>query len=169
MRSRAPLKKHSNYMSLAEKASSKSNCARRNVGAVLVRNGRILTAASNGVARRFRNCLVAGAPDASAAGTWEPAMIPAYVIHAEQMVLAKAAQKGQSVRGAILYVNLRPCLSCLNLAIAAGVKKIVYKPRHCLILHSVAAGTWQKNVIVPDERRNRPCGTGINLRRIMPT
>jgi deoxycytidylate deaminase len=43
------------------------------------------------------------------------------------MVLAKAAQEGQSVRGAILYVNLRPCLSCLNLAIAAGVKKIFYK------------------------------------------
>ena len=48
-------------------------------------------------------------------------------IHAEQMALAKAARNGESVRGATLYVNLRPCLSCLNLALAAGVKKIVYK------------------------------------------
>jgi deoxycytidylate deaminase len=43
------------------------------------------------------------------------------------MALAKAARKGESVRGATLYVNLRPCLACLNLALAAGVKSIIYK------------------------------------------
>jgi dCMP deaminase len=48
-------------------------------------------------------------------------------IHAEQMALGKAARNGESVGDATLYVNLRPCLSCLNLAIAAGVKRIVYK------------------------------------------
>jgi dCMP deaminase len=48
-------------------------------------------------------------------------------LHAEQMALAKAAREGQSVRGTTLYVNLRPCLACLNLAVAAGVGKIVYK------------------------------------------
>ncbi len=42
-------------------------------------------------------------------------------------MLAMAAGEGQSVKGATLYVNLRPCLACLNLAVAAGVKKIVYK------------------------------------------
>lgn len=127
MRNRAPRKGHPDYMFLAEEAGSKSNCARRNVGAVLVRKGRILTTASNGVARRFRNCLVAGCPRCKRGGNVGTGYDSCICIHAEQMALAKAAEKGKSVRGATLYVNLRPCLSCLNLAIAAGVTKIVYK------------------------------------------
>ena len=43
------------------------------------------------------------------------------------MALAKAAREGKSVEGVTLYVSLRPCLGCLNLAVAAGVRKIVYK------------------------------------------
>lgn len=43
------------------------------------------------------------------------------------MAFAIAAREGKSVKGATLYVNLRPCLGCLNLAVAAGVGKIVYK------------------------------------------
>ena len=120
---------HSRYMALAEKVGAKSNCARRSVGAVLVRNGRVLTTACNGVAPRFRSCLVAGCPRCKQGGDVGTGYDSCICIHAEQMVLAKAASEGESVRGATLYVNLRPCLSCLNLTLAAGVKKIVYKER----------------------------------------
>ncbi len=43
------------------------------------------------------------------------------------MVFAIAARKGKAAEGATLYVNLRPCLGCLNLAIAAGVRRIIYE------------------------------------------
>ncbi len=42
-------------------------------------------------------------------------------------MFAIAARKGKAAEGATLYVNLRPCLGCLNLAIAAGVRRIIYE------------------------------------------
>lgn len=122
-----PLKIQSKYLALAERAGAKSNCARRNVGAVLVRNGRIISSASNGVSAKYRNCLVAGCPRCKRGGDVGTGYDSCICIHAEQMALAKAARKGESVKSGTLYVNLRPCLSCLNLAIAAGIKRIVYK------------------------------------------
>lgn len=126
-----PLKIRSKYMALAEKASAKSNCARRNVGAVLVRNGRIISTAYNGVPRKYRNCLVAGCPRCKRGGDVGTGYDSCICLHAEQAALAIAAGEGQSVKGATLYVNLRPCLACLNLAVAAGVTKIVYKESWC--------------------------------------
>jgi dCMP deaminase len=104
-----------------------SNCVRRNVGAVLVKNGRIIATACNGVPRTFRNCLVAGCPRCKRGGDVGTGYDSCICLHAEQMALAKAARGGQSVKGTTLYVDLRPCLACLNLAVAAGVREIVYK------------------------------------------
>jgi dCMP deaminase len=122
-----PPRIQSKYMALAEKAGAKSNCARRTVGAVLVRNGRIIATACNGVSRRFRNCLVAGCPRCKGGGDVGTGYDSCICLHAEQMAFAIAVREGKSVKGATLYVNLRPCLGCLNLAVAAGVRKIVYK------------------------------------------
>jgi len=102
------------------------DCARRSVGAVLVKNGGIIASACNGVAPKFRNCLVAGCPRCKLGGEVGTGYDSCICLHAEQLALAKAAFHGRIVRGATLYVNLRPCLSCLNLALAAGVRRIVY-------------------------------------------
>jgi dCMP deaminase len=113
-------------MALAEKVGAKSNCVRRNVGAVLARNGRVIATACNGVSRKFRNCLVAGCPRCKSGGDVGTGYDSCICLHAEQVVLATAARDGRPVKGATLYVNLRPCLACLNLAVAAGVRAIVY-------------------------------------------
>jgi len=127
MRNTVRPRTHSKYVALAEKVGAKSNCVRRNVGVVLVRNGRIIAAACNGVSRRFRNCLVAGCPRCKGGGDVGTGYDSCICLHAEQMAFAIAAREGKSVKGSALYVNLRPCLACLNLAVAAGVSKIVYK------------------------------------------
>lgn len=127
MRNTARPKTRSKYVALAEKAGTKSNCVRRNVGAVLVRNGRIISTASNGVSKKFRNCLVAGCPRCKRGGDVGTGYDSCICLHAEQMALAIAAREGKSARGSTLYVSLRPCLGCLNLAIAAGVRRIVYR------------------------------------------
>jgi dCMP deaminase len=115
------------YMAIAEKAGARSNCVRRNVGALLVKDGQVIATACNGVSRRYRNCLVAGCPRCKRGGDVGTGYDSCICLHAEQMAIALAARAGRSVKGATLYVNLRPCLGCLNLAVSAGVRKIAYK------------------------------------------
>jgi len=123
----AQRKSDSKYIALTDSVAAKSNCSRRNVGALLVKDRQVIGAAYNGVARKYRSCLVAGCPRCKQGGDVGTGYDSCICLHAEQMVLAEAAREGQSVRGATLYVNLRPCLACLNLAVAAGIRKIVYK------------------------------------------
>src|SRR6266481_2227082 len=123
----AQRKSDSKYIALADRVAAKSNCSRRSVGALLVRDGQIIAAACNGVSRKYRNCVVAGCPRCKRGGDVGTGYDSCICLHAEQAALAMAAGEGQSVKGATLYVNLRPCLACLNLAVAAGVTKIVYK------------------------------------------
>src|SRR6266436_124433 len=127
MRNTARPRTHSKYLALAQKAGAKSNCVRRSVGAVVVRNGRVIATTCNGVSRKFRNCLAAGCPRCKRGGDVGTGYDSCICLHAEQAALAMAAGEGQSVKGGTLYVNLRPCLACLNLTLAAGVTKIVYK------------------------------------------
>ncbi len=123
----AQRKSDSKYIALADRVAAKSNCSRRSVGALLVRDGQIIAAACNGVSRKYRSCLVAGCPRCKRGGDVGTGYDSCICLHAEQMALAKAAREGKSVRGGTLYVNLRPCLACLNLTLAAGVRRIVYK------------------------------------------
>src|SRR6266481_10081323 len=122
----AQRKSDSKYIALADRVAAKSNCSRRSVGALLVRDGQIIAAACNGVSRKFRNCLVAGCPRCKRGGDVGTGYDSCICLHAEQVVLATAARDGWPVKGATLYVNLRPCLACLNLAVAAGVRAIIY-------------------------------------------
>ncbi len=69
---------------------------------------------------------IAGCPRCKRGGAIGTGYDSCICLHAEQRALAIAARKGKSVRGAVLYVNLRPCLACLNLAVVAGVRRIVY-------------------------------------------
>jgi dCMP deaminase len=120
------MKEYNDFLNLARQVAAKSNCSSRQVGAVIVSNGVVLAEGFNGVSSRFTDCIVAGCRRCSIGGATGVGYDNCICIHAEQRAIATAAAKGTAVSGAVLYVTLRPCLQCLLLVYAAGIRGIRY-------------------------------------------
>ncbi len=115
------------FMQVAEIIKSRSTCCRRKVGAVVVKNNRILATGYNGAPSKITHCLDIGC-------IREKMGIPSGQrhelcrgLHAEQNAIMQAAYYGVAIEGATLYVTLQPCVLCAKMAINAGIKKIVFK------------------------------------------
>jgi len=115
-------------MNITELVASRATCLRRKVGAVLVRDKRILTTGYNGPPSGIPHC------DERGGCIRDKLNIPSgermelsRAIHAEQNAIIQAAKVGISIEGSILYVTTHPCFTCSKMLINAGVKKIIYK------------------------------------------
>jgi dCMP deaminase len=117
---------HKAFMAMANNVARRSNCIRRAVGALIVRQGQVVADGWNGVAVTHRNCREACCPRCINGGDTGSGYETCICIHAEQRAIADAARRGVSTKDSILYVNLRPCLQCLAIAKAAGVREIFY-------------------------------------------
>lgn len=115
-----------NWIDLAEEVGRKSNCVRRSVGALLVKNGHIIARGWNGVSTDLSDCRRAGCPRCTRGGETGSGYETCICIHAEQRAVAEAAKAGVSTAGCTMYVTLRPCLQCLAICIAAGVRRLFY-------------------------------------------
>ncbi|NLA58707.1 MAG: cytidine deaminase [Firmicutes bacterium] len=114
------------FMEIAHLVAKRSTCRRRQVGAVLVRNKRILATGYNGAPSGLPHCLEVGC-------LREQLGIPSGQhqeicrgIHAEQNAIIQAALHGVSTEGATLYCTDQPCSQCTKMLINAGVKEIIY-------------------------------------------
>lgn len=118
------------FMEIANNVSTWSSCVRngRHVGAVIVKNNRILTTGYNGAPAGVKSCKERGyclrdklnIPSGTRAET-------CYAIHAEQNAVIQAAKMGISVEGATIYVTHQPCSVCTRILINSGIKRIVYQ------------------------------------------
>ena len=113
-----------NFINIAKELSSASKCVSKRVGAVIVKNGRILSTGYNGTPAGFTNCC----------DYWNGEYTPehhewskTYEIHAEMNAIIWAAREGISIEGATIYVTLEPCSECSKNVIASGIKRIVYE------------------------------------------
>ena len=113
------------FMSIAYQVATRSTCIRRKVGALLVRDRRILTTGYNGPPSGLPHCIDVGC-------LREKLGVPAGQrhelcrgLHAEQNALIQAAIYGVSVKGATLYCTHYPCSLCAKMLINAGVVKVV--------------------------------------------
>ena len=102
--------------------AKRATCPRRQVGAVLVRDKRIITTGYNGSPSGMPHCTEVGCR------LHEGHCIRA--IHAEQNAIVQAALYGVSTRGATCYVTAAPCVTCANLLVAAGIVRVVYGEVH---------------------------------------
>lgn len=114
------------FMQLARRAALNSNCIRRSVGAVIVVDNEVVASGWNGVEGRSGSCREAGCPRCIEGGLTGSGYERCICIHAEQKAIAAAAAAGSSTEGAALYVNLRPCLQCLGIMKAAGIKAVYF-------------------------------------------
>ena len=117
---------NSYFMDIARLVATRSTCQRRKVGAVLVKDKRILASGYNGVPCGMEHCDNVGC-------LRESMRIPSGErhelcrgVHAEQNALIYAAKYGISTEGATLYCTHSPCLICAKMLVQAGVKQVFY-------------------------------------------
>ena len=116
------------FMDIAELVKTRSTCLRRQVGAVIVKDKRILTTGYNGAPSGMRHCLELGGC------MREKLKVPSgqrhelcRALHAEQNAIIQAAYHGISIQGGTLYVTCQPCSLCAKMAVNAGIRRIVFK------------------------------------------
>jgi dCMP deaminase len=112
------------FMEIATVVAKRSTCLRNQVGALFVRNKRILTTGYNGAPSGLDHCdLVGCARDGVASGTRHELC---RAVHAEQNAIIQAALHGISIEGATLYCTHQPCVLCAKMMINAKVSRVVY-------------------------------------------
>lgn len=115
------------FLQLADLVATRSTCLRRQVGAVLVRDKRIIATGYNGAARGLSHCLDIGClreeMDIPSGHRYELCR----GVHAEQNAIINAAYYGTSTRDAVLYCSDQPCLMCARMIINAGIVRVVHR------------------------------------------
>lgn len=118
------------FMQMARLVASWSSCYQENrqVGAVIVKDKRILTTGYNGAPSGLVSCKDKGECLRKklniASGTRQEIC---YAVHAEQNAIVQAAKMGISVNGATIYVTHQPCSICTKIIINSGIKKVIYR------------------------------------------
>jgi dCMP deaminase len=115
------------FMNLAEIAGTRSTCLRHKLGAVMVKDKRILATGYNGAPRGIDHCLEVGClrdKQKIPSGTHHEICMG---VHAEQNLVIQAALHGASTEGSSVFLTHAPCAVCAKILINAGVKRIIYK------------------------------------------
>ena len=114
------------FISITEMVANRSTCLRRHVGAVLVKEKRILATGYNGAPAGLKHCEEVGC-------LREDASIPSGMrhelcrgLHAEQNAIIQAAYHGIPIGGSTLYCTNKPCVICTKMLINAGIKNVFY-------------------------------------------
>jgi dCMP deaminase len=122
------------FMDITHLVAKRSTCLRREVGAVLVKDKKILATGYNGAPSRLEHCLDIGC-------LREKQGIPSGErhelcrgLHAEQNAIIQAAYHGVEIRGATLYCTNHPCIICSKMVINAGIQRVVYEDGYADVL-----------------------------------
>ena len=103
------------YLEMAKIWSQNSYCKRRQVGALIVKEGMIISDGYNGTPSGFENICED-----------ENFKTKPYVLHAEANAITKVTKSNNSSENATLYVTCSPCLECAKLIIQAGIRRVVF-------------------------------------------
>lgn len=113
-------------MDIAKATARRSNCSRRQVGAIITVNGNIVSTGYNGTPKGVTNCCDGGCPrcanDAPSFGSYDTCLC----CHAEENAIVLAARHGIKTDVGVMFATLRPCFGCLKMAVQAGITQIIY-------------------------------------------
>ena len=110
------------YLEMARIWAQNSYCQRRQVGALVVKDGMIISDGYNGTPSGFENVC----EDEN--GVTKP-----YVLHAEANAITKLARSNNNSEGATIYITASPCIECAKLIIQSGIKRVVYGEKYRLM------------------------------------
>ena len=115
------------FIAITKEVATRSTCLRRKVGAIIVKDKRILTTGYNGAPKGVKSCLELGKCLRQELG------VPSgqrheicRALHAEQNAIIQAAYYGVKIEGSDIYSTTQPCVLCAKMLINAGIKKIYY-------------------------------------------
>lgn len=108
------------YLRMARIWAESSYCQRRQVGALVVKDNRIISDGYNGTPSGFENVCE------------ENNVTKPYVLHAEANAITKLARSHNSSDGATMYITASPCIECAKLIIQSGVKRVIYGEKYRL-------------------------------------
>jgi dCMP deaminase len=103
------------YLKMAREWATLSHCLRKKVGALLVKEGMIISDGYNGTPSGFPN----QCEDPDGNTHW-------YVLHAEANAILKVARSANNAKDSTLYITLSPCKECCKLILQAGITRMVY-------------------------------------------
>jgi len=115
------------FMNITNLVAERSTCTRRAVGAVLVKDKRILSTGYNGAPSGLKHCREVGCLREQLGVESGKMHELCRGIHAEQNAIIQAAYHGVSVKGAFIYCTNQPCSICARMIINAGIQKIYYQ------------------------------------------
>jgi dCMP deaminase len=110
------------YLDMARIWAQNSYCQRRQVGALVVKQGMIISDGYNGTPSGFENICE------DETGVTKP-----YVLHAEANAITKLARSSNNSDGSPIYITASPCIECAKLIIQAGIKRVVYGEKYRLM------------------------------------
>lgn len=115
------------FMKLAHEVATRTTCMRRAVGAVIVKDKRILATGYNGVPTGLSHCgevgclrLELGVPSGQRHEICRG-------LHAEQNAIIQAARYGINIADSSIYITTQPCVVCAKMIINAGIREIIYQ------------------------------------------
>ena len=114
------------FLEIAFVVGKRATCLRNNVGAVIVRDKRILSTGYNGAPSGMEHCLEIGCirdMEKIPSGTRHE---KCRAVHAEQNAIIQAAIHGVSISGATIYCTHQPCILCTKMIINSNIKRVVY-------------------------------------------
>ena len=140
-----------NFINIAHEIASASKCVSKQVGAVIVKDGRILSTGYNGTPAGYTNCSEHWNNEYTKDHhDWSKT----YEIHAEMNAIIWAARKGISIEDGTIYVTLEPCSECSKNLIAAGIKRIVYDKAYEHTNSEVVSKFIKDNSVVIEQLKN---------------
>lgn len=107
------------YLKMALEWAKLSHCKRKQVGAIIVKNGMIISDGYNGTPSGFDN----QCEDENGDTNW-------YVLHAEANAITKVARSTNSAHNSTLYLTLSPCRECSKLILQSGIQRLVFKDQY---------------------------------------
>lgn len=128
------LRQHNKFLNIAEEIATDSKCVQLHVGALLVKNKRIISTGYNGTPAGYINC------NDYCKQNYNSNKFPnrelhhdfseKYEIHAEVNAVLYAAREGNSIKGCDIYITHQPCMNCLKMLCGAGICNIYYRYRY---------------------------------------
>lgn len=114
------------FMAIAKQVALRSNCIKRKVAAILVKDQRIISTGYNGTPRGIKNCNEGGCPRCFKMGKTGADLEECLCSHGEENAIVQASYHGVNIKGSTIYSTFCPCRACTKMIINSGIAEVVY-------------------------------------------
>ena len=120
------------FIEVAKTVATRSNCVKRKVASVIVKDKRIISTGYNGTPRGVKNCNEGGCVRCNSFAESGTKLDECVCSHGEENAIVQASYHGVPIKDSTLYTTFSPCLMCAKMIINAGIKRVVYNEEYPL-------------------------------------